>query len=484
MDLTRPSFDRPITKVLLFAALMISGSSVCGQGLPKGFYVAPNGNDNNPGTLEQPFATFGRAQSAMRASSTKTTYIRAGLYKPQPVVKGSCMNGDKSSASVDLRGPDSGETWSYYPPDGYNSAILDGQSTIGNSARNGGNGTGCAFSGYKVSNIKIIGLQFQNYLYSAFWVNTGTGLAFTENIVHNLRAAAWGAGAVSAVCAPGIVIKNNYIYDVAYTGTELQTRADCPGGISGDVVSDNIVENSCTWPATPGFGNDQNGGDCGAIYFDDKISPASTEIQVVNNYVRDVNVSSRGAGNNGKNGKGGCCAIGVYLDDGTSNVTVTGNVIGGIASACFHLHGGDNNSVTNNICDLANPEYQSAVIYQQSKASHEMSGNSFTGNIIISASRSGEPRFLGYQSPPNPLAISNNVYFNCAGPKLKTEGTGGAGSDSSPIHGNPLVTGWTYDLSEESPAHKDSISFQKIKGEWGPPNLRLPQQGTPPSCSH
>jgi hypothetical protein len=464
--------------------LAISASLLSGQSPSKGFYVAPNGNDSNPGTLERPFATLTKAQSAMRASSSvKTTYVRAGVYKPEPVAKASCMNGDKSSASVDLRGLDAGETWSYYPPDGYNSAILDGQSTEGNSARAGGNGTGCAFSGYKLSNIQIIGLQFQNYLYSAFWVNTGTQLVFNENIVHHLTAAAWGAGAVSAVCAPGTIVKNNYIYDVAYTGTELQTRADCSGGISGDVVSGNIIENSCTWPATPGYGNDQNGGDCGAIYFDDKISPASTEIQVVNNYVRDVNISSRGAGNNGKNGKGGCCAIGVYLDDGTSNVTVTGNVIGGIASACFHLHGGDNNSIKNNICDLANSDYQSIAVYQQSKAQHEMAGNSFTNNIVVSGSRSGGSGFAGYQSPPNPLAISSNLYFNCSGgSKLKSSGTSGAGNDSSPLFENPHLSGWTYDISDESSTSK--ISFEKIEGNWGPPGLTLPQQGTPPSCSH
>jgi hypothetical protein len=470
-------------KFLLFFALTIS--FLYGQDPSKGFYVAPDGNDNNPGTLAQPFATFGKAQSAMRASSSiKTTYIRAGLYKPQAVGKASCMNGDPSSSSVDLRSQDAGETWSYYPPDGYNSAILDGQSTLGHSGKNGGNGTGCAFSGYKLSNIQIIGLQFQNYLYSAFWVNTGTGLAFNENIVHHLTAAAWGAGAISTMCAPGTVAKNNYIYDVAYSGTELETRADCPGGISGDVVSGNIIENSCTWPAAPGFGNDQNGGDCGAIYFDDKISPASTEIQVVNNYVRDVNLSSRGAGNNGKNGKGGCCAVGVYLDDGTSNVTVTGNIIAGITSSCFHLHGGDNNSITNNICDLANSEYQSIVIYQQSKARHEMSGNSFSNNIVLSASKSGGSGFVGYESPPNAIAISNNVYFNCSGHKVKSAGTGGAGSDSSPLFENPRVSGWTYSISEESPANKDPISFQRIKGDWGPPNLKFPQQGTPPSCSN
>lgn len=470
-----------LNRALTISALAISASSLFGQDAANGFYVAPNGSDNNPGTLAQPFATLTKAQAAMRASSSvKTTYIRAGVYRPQPLVKASCMNGDKSSASVDLRGLDAGETWSYYPPDGYDSAILDGQSTTGSSGREGGNGTGCAFSGYKLSNIQIIGLQFQNYRYSAFWVNTGTQLVFNDNIVHNLTAAAWGSGAISTMCAPGTVVKNNYIYDVAYSGTELETRGDCPGGISDDVVSGNIVENSCTWPARAGFGNDQNGGDCGAIYFDDKISPASTNIQVTNNYVRDVNVSSRGAANNGKNGRGGCCAIGIYLDDGTSNVAISGNVVGGIASACFHLHGGDNNSVKNNVCDLANSEYHSIVIYQQSKAQHEMSGNSFTNNIVI-AGRNGSG-FLGYQSPPNPIAISNNLYFSCSRGKPKSGGEGGAGADSSPVFENPHLAGWTYDLPDGSPAGKDPISFQKIEGNWGPPGMTFPQKGTPPSC--
>ncbi|MGB6026025.1 MAG: hypothetical protein WBG40_12585, partial [Candidatus Sulfotelmatobacter sp.] len=70
-------------KFLLFFALTISAASLYGESPSNGFYVAPNGNDNNPGTLAQPFATLGKAQSAMRASSSiKTTYIRAGLYKP------------------------------------------------------------------------------------------------------------------------------------------------------------------------------------------------------------------------------------------------------------------------------------------------------------------------------------------------------------------------------------------------------------------
>ncbi|HWS87543.1 MAG TPA: fibronectin type III domain-containing protein [Pyrinomonadaceae bacterium] len=42
------------------------------------WYVAPDGNDNNPGTLSSPFASITRAQAA--ASAGDTVYIRGGTY--------------------------------------------------------------------------------------------------------------------------------------------------------------------------------------------------------------------------------------------------------------------------------------------------------------------------------------------------------------------------------------------------------------------
>lgn len=42
------------------------------------FFVAPNGDDHNPGTKERPFATVQRAQSAVKAGDT--VYLRGGTY--------------------------------------------------------------------------------------------------------------------------------------------------------------------------------------------------------------------------------------------------------------------------------------------------------------------------------------------------------------------------------------------------------------------
>jgi hypothetical protein len=56
------------------------------------FYVGPNGQDDNPGTAERPFATFGRAQQAVRQTRKSkpddavTVWFAAGLYRlTQPI---------------------------------------------------------------------------------------------------------------------------------------------------------------------------------------------------------------------------------------------------------------------------------------------------------------------------------------------------------------------------------------------------------------
>jgi hypothetical protein len=48
-------------------------------GNTKSYYVATDGNDNNPGTLNKPFASIAKAQDT--ADSGDTVYIRGGTYK-------------------------------------------------------------------------------------------------------------------------------------------------------------------------------------------------------------------------------------------------------------------------------------------------------------------------------------------------------------------------------------------------------------------
>ena len=57
---------------LLSSLLVVAGSAAAAV-----YYVAPNGNDANPGSLEQPWATFLRAGQAMLPGDT--TFIRGGV---------------------------------------------------------------------------------------------------------------------------------------------------------------------------------------------------------------------------------------------------------------------------------------------------------------------------------------------------------------------------------------------------------------------
>ena len=76
--------------------------------------VGTNGSDSNAETLDAPLASLGKCQTAMQNSTVKTCYIRVGTYTPAATGTG-CYG----AVALILGNSDVGETWSYYPPDGY-----------------------------------------------------------------------------------------------------------------------------------------------------------------------------------------------------------------------------------------------------------------------------------------------------------------------------------------------------------------------------
>ncbi|HEX8796191.1 MAG TPA: right-handed parallel beta-helix repeat-containing protein [Polyangiaceae bacterium] len=444
---------------------------------PDAFYVATNGNDANPGTLAQPFATLAKAQTAMRASAkSKTTYVRAGTYQP-PKSGATCMYGNAAGSSIELLAADAGETWSFYPPDGYGSAILDGQSTTGNSGGTGGDGVGCAFAASGASNVRVIGLQFERYLYAAFWGYQSPGVALSDNVIHDTTAAAFGAGGIIVIDSPGATIAHNALHDLAYMGIVVSDSSTTGDQMSTSLVSGNVVLNACTWPAVSGGGNDENGGDCGGIYFWSHVASVSTNLRIEDNLVRDVNVSSAGAGDFSS-----CCAQGIYLDFGTSNVSITGNVVTGVLSACFQINGGIDNVITGNLCDLGAAAGTQIVAYQNHNVT-PMTGNVFQGNVVVAGSAAGGGGFVG-NTPPNPMTVAHNAYFDYAGSTVNSAATGGAGADSSPVYVDPQVSCWAPIMAAGSPVRSAPVSFPGVVGGWGPPGYVLPMTGTAPSWPH
>jgi hypothetical protein len=459
--------------------LCVSESRVCTDGTLSGtyafascsvttvpaFYVSPGGDDANPGTFAKPFLTLGKAQSAMQGSKTvKTTYLLAGTYSVSAFSGTSHCDGGMGSTAVDLGSADDGETWSYYPPDGFASAVIDGGSTSTTT------GVGCAFSANVASNLTFIGLQFQRFQYSAIWANSSPNLVASDNTIHDLTVAVYNVGGVALHASSGTTVKNNYIHDVAYMGVGAWG-----GGMSHTTITGNVILNSCTAAAQPG-GDDQDGGDCGGIYTWDE-SHVSTNILVSNNYVRDVNVSSNGEGD-----YTGCCATGIYVDDGMSNVTVSGNVVTGIKSQCFVIHGGNDNTYTDNLCDLDDSKYQKIMTYQSDSLMLPMTGNSMVNNIIVSSSTGAGSGYSESTGGPAPLTVKNNAYYNYVGTTIDSSGANG--SDMNPTYENPGISCWDPVISTSSPVFSAPVSFKKLVGGWGPPGFVLPKTGTPPSWPH
>jgi hypothetical protein len=428
------------------------------------FYVSPTGQDSNPGTLAAPFLTLGKAQSAMQASATiKTTYVRAGTYSLASSTGTSSCYGGQGHSAIELGSADRGETWSYYPPDGFASAILDGASTSATT------GVGCAFAASGASNLTFIGLQFQRLQYAAIWGSTSSELLAADNTIHDLTVAVFNVGGVALHSCSGATVKNNFIHDVAYMGVGAWG-----GGMSDTTIAGNVILNACTAPAQPS-GNDQDGGDCGAIYTWDE-THASTNVAISNNYIRDVNVSSSGQGD-----FGGCCATGIYVDDGMSNVSVSGNVVTGIKSQCFAIHGGNDNVFTDNLCDLSISTYQKIMTYQWDSLMLPMTGNVIDGNVIVAGSASGGSGYTDDGTPTAPT-IKNNAYFNYVGSSVDHSGSGG--SDANPTNENPGLSCWDPMLSPSSPVLAAPVSFKPLVGGWGPPAFVMPHTGTAPSWPH
>lgn len=372
--------------------------------LAPAFYIATGGSDSNPGTLAAPFATLTAARTAMRNSSTKkTTYIRAGTYSP--AAQTSTCGG---TAAIQLNSSDIGETWSYYPPDGPGTAILDGGSTadlnglfIGFCIDGGSNG------------VVIDGLQMQRYQFGMIQVydpNVTIRNSTFHDYTHNGNNGAINIGGSTAQNAS---VLNNYIYNARERGiTAGPCFSNCGGGINNLLIQGNYVQNSCT-----------NEPDCGAIYIVDFQTPRSSNIRILNNYVRDVYTTTGGG-------------RGIYLDDGTSGVTATGNIVAGANCCCIQIHGSSNDVFTGNLCDMATKSSASIVLSQNGdvgSGGNNGPGNVFQNNIVISGMSSSG---VGYDGDPSVIPSYDHIVVVVEENHSESEIVG---SSSAPFINNTLI---------------------------------------------
>ena len=419
--------------------------------------------------------TLKKAQSAMKGSSTKTTYLRAGTYNV--------------TATLALTSADDGETWQYYPQDGVDSAVLNGNNSVsgGLIAIEGG------------SNITINGLKLENFvdygILGAGGPNTNWGAVAedSDNTIENCdigfnTISSWNSAGIS-LSGPNATIANNYVHDIGSQG--IASYAYYAGqSINGTVIKNNVVLRAV-----------QRTSDGGAIYINMHGGNATNYVTITNNYVAD-----QGSANTWG-------VHGIYLDDLASNVTVTGNVVraptagtgtgsgsqfGTNAISAFLDNSGHKNVISGNIVDLGSSATVSTVVFYYDSAEPVdvgMEGDTFTGNIVISnftgglrTTVSGVTGHAYFESTPaDPMGssytIQGNAYWNYAsGGSVWSNGT--VTSDSSPITKDPQLSGWTYDIAGGSAVFSSAVNFAAIVGGWGPPGYVIPQTGTAPSFPH
>lgn len=455
------------------------------------YYVATDGNDSWAGDLaapnaagtDGPFATLARAQEAMENSSIKTTYVEGGTYNLK--------------STLELTAADNGETWQYYAPDGYNSAILNGGATSGS------NGLVSVIEIDGASGITINGLQVENFADAGIAVHGGAAFEnlFTNsvgtananvienNLIHNgyddpaadIGAPFNSGGIVIEGQATNTKVYNNVVYDQVDNG--IRVGSDDDANTPNDNISGTDIENNVVYDI--GGAHNETAG----IYIQDTLGK-STNMKIENNYIYDY---ATVAGDQGR---------GIYLDFGTSNTTVSGNVIGptsfveGGTSAIF-LSSGSHDTITGNILDLGSSGQIVAVSYLQyaaslnSGATAVMADNVFEHNLIISDYTgtqstnefgiTGQTYIQGGVGNPDAMTVEDNDYFNYAGGSVVTTGNGF--SDSDPVTENPEISGAGDAIASGSPVFSGSVNFPGITGGWGPPGYTIQQNVTAPLSS-
>lgn len=434
-------------------------------------YVATNGRDTNPGTIGAPLATLTAAQTLARASSSrKTILLRAGTWS--------------ITTTLALTSADNGETWRN--ADGMDTAILDGgssSSTTGYNLITIDGGSGITISGLTLQNFIsfAVGLHGGQAEPVAYWYNTtpfANGNTIENCIIQNGYAipinGAFPGGAIWQLeMVTNTTIANNAILNQYGSGIDVADHAGSTPNYGQNYGGLTIKNNAILY-------TNLSQGDSGAIYLLNEWQNWGPST-ISNNFIRDyqgpATTSSTGA----------ITDFAFYLDDGTTAVTITGNVVGNTqdvvnsalgpgtntATACFYTNGGNHVTFTANICDLGtSPQIADAIFAPANFTSLPMSNDFVTGNIFI-GKWSGTQQTWGISIGPHafpeavgitPPTISNNLYYNYGTGSLDT--TGNLSSDTSPVSAMPNLSGTTY-----------------ISGSWGPPGWTMPA-GTTPSYMH
>lgn len=405
-------------------------------------YVTSTGDDGGDGSAAHPFASLQRAVNA--AGGTTTISVASGSYATVGVNLGANQNG-----LVIQGGP---------------GAVLDarGQQTVLN-IQGGSNISiaGLTFAGASGPSILLNGATIVSVTGDTFTNNAANLLlenGASHNIVSGNTMTNTGGSAVEVKDGSNAnTFGNNTITGVG--AAETYGGAFYLHGADANQITHNVINNTegaainladfySNSTGTQNIGNtiafnqinnsDLSSSDSGAIYVLGR-SNANTLTTVSNNFIRGT-------------GRVGQHSVGIYLDDGTSGVTATANVVTGIGSDGFEIHGGSNNTLSGNVFDIGTGN-ASAGLFQAQPGDvynpYSLQNNVVSGNVIQSEAYGGRnPIFANYNGG-NPT-VSGNDYWSTTGSSLNPY------PDTRASYFNPGISAGNYATSG------DGIGFNSI----------------------
>ena len=408
------------------------------------YYVAAGGSDSGNGSAAQPFSSIQYALSQMEAHGVKVLYLGNGTYSVP--------------STITLTAADSGDTILAAPGA---SPVLDG-----------GHGTSTILSLSGANNVTLSGLSFVNTTVSdqgaALVLNGSTGDTISGNTFNNNgESVLFAAGSSnnnftrntvtnSATSAVEVKDASNYnsFSNNTINGVGVQNVAGGAffgHGISYDSFTNNLIENTAgSGIALEDFGHGTNTANIGNVISNNELlntstAAASTDDGAIYLLGRSdidtaTTVSMNFISNVGNTNLAGHVE-GIYLDDNESGVTVTSNIVQGVQSDAVELHGGYNDTFTNNIFNLGNTTRTVALIQQPepdypATVQPALTGDQFSHNIVLSNQSNPYYAYVYFDPESVNVPVSSNLYYDPA--------SAGGGvpmaapiTDQSPIIGNP-----------------------------------------------
>jgi hypothetical protein len=416
-----------------------------------GFYVSASGGSGGDGSASNPFGSLQQAITAAEGSSTKTIYLQGGTYNfgstlnlgtadngititSAPGSQAVLDGGGSLSTLIQLNGS-TGVTvqgLTFQNTAANTRAALDLNGASGNSIIDNhfvNNGEALLVDNGSNNNT-VSGNQFDNSSTSAVEVqNQSNGNLFDSNLVNGTGAIDCTGGGFFVHGGNNNTISHNLVENTSGIGIGIENWDSTTINV-GNVITDNIVQNSNMSSSTT---------DSGAIYELGR-SNVNTQSVISNNYISGPNVAA----------SPGAHIIGIYLDDNTSGVQVTNNIVVNTIANAVQIHGGNNITIQNNIFDLG-ANGLSAILFQD-RAS-DVGGPTMTNNVVqgnIIASTSGSPTAFDNITAGNPT-INNNFFMDLINSNFQTNGI----AQTNAQYGNAQFTneaGGNYTLGSNSGA--------------------------------